>query len=141
MTLILDNGNILFTLSFYFEKHHISASSSLSLQFNPIKLSILNCQGFTAGLYRIEAKLSKIQNKMARNRHSGIRNVQESRKLSRINQQWIRHQLSSVLLRHFSPRIHLKMMIKIILKVSTCYTHLSIPLKSLKILSSLIKMY
>ena len=87
--LILDNGQISFTLSFYFEKHHISASSSLSLQFNPIKLSILNSQGFTAGLYRIEVKSSKIQNKTARNRHSGIRNVQESRKLSRINPSYL----------------------------------------------------
>ena len=78
--LILDNRQNSFTLSFYFEKHLISASSSVSLQFKPIKLSILYCPGFTPELYRIEVKLSKIPNKMLRNRHSGIRNVQESTK-------------------------------------------------------------
>ena len=87
--LILDNRQNSFTLSFYFKKHLISASSSVSLQFKPLKLSILYCPGFTAELYRIEVKLSKILNKMPRNRHSGIRNVQESTKLSRINPSYL----------------------------------------------------
>ena len=115
---------------------------------------------------------------MPRNRHSGIRNVQESTKLSRINPSYLEPFLDT------SPRsnpVHLNTsnlfstntlttelviistMDKTptfisafeafltqnppqndnpkILKVSTCYNNLSIPLKTLKRLSNLIKMY